>query len=118
MMINEGLPNFLVDSLKAQFKIKNKKIGILGMAYKQDIDDNRDSLSYKLGKLLRFNGANVYYSDEYIKDPTFVTKDNLIKECEIVILGVPHSAYKNLKIQPRTKVVDPWGIFNSEQKIL
>ena len=118
MMVNEGLPNFIVESLKAQFDIKKKKIGILGMTFKADIDDNRDSLSYKLGKLLRFNGAKVYYSDEYIEDPTFVIKEKLIKECEVVILGVPHTAYKTLKFPVRTKLVDPWGIFNSAQKIL
>ena len=52
MMINEGLPNFLVEQLKKEHDLTTKTVGILGMAFKADIDDIRDSLSYKLGKIL------------------------------------------------------------------
>lgn len=110
MMINEGLPNFIVDDLRKRHDLRNKKIGILGMAFKADIDDIRDSLSYKLGKILRFHGANVYYSDEFAKDPNFVPKDELIKECQIIIIGVPHSAYKAMEMPRGKEVVDLWGI--------
>ena len=48
------------------------------MAFKADIDDIRDSLSYKLGKVLRFHGAEVSYSDEFAQDPTFITKEQLV----------------------------------------
>ena len=59
MGINEGLPSFLVESLKQRHKLDETRVGILGMAFKADIDDIRDSLSYKLGKVLRFHGADV-----------------------------------------------------------
>jgi UDP-N-acetyl-D-mannosaminuronic acid dehydrogenase len=110
MMVNEGLPNYIVENLRHKNDIKNKKIGILGMAFKADIDDTRDSLSYKLGKILRFHGAKVSYSDEFAKDPTFISKTQLIKECEIIIIAAPHSAYKKLKIPKKLKVVDIWGL--------
>lgn len=110
MMINEGLPNFIVDTLKKRYDLADKKIGILGMAFKADIDDIRDSLSYKLGKILRFNGVNVYYSDEFAKDPTFVSKEKLIEECDIIIVAVPHSNYKGLIISNKSEVVDLWGV--------
>ncbi|MCL4417987.1 MAG: nucleotide sugar dehydrogenase [Actinobacteria bacterium] len=84
MMINEGLPGFIVDSLKRKYDLADKKIGILGMSFKADIDDIRDSLSYKLGKILRFNGAKVYYSDEFAKDSTFVSKQKLIEICDFL----------------------------------
>jgi UDP-N-acetyl-D-mannosaminuronic acid dehydrogenase len=80
------------------------------MAFKADIDDTRDSLSFKLGKILRFHGAKVFYSDEYVKDPTFITKEELIKECDIVIIGAPHTAYKKLKFPKRVELIDLWGI--------
>ena len=117
MLINEGLPNFLVNKLREKYDLSKTKVGILGMAFKADIDDIRDSLSYKLGKILRFHGAEVFYSDEYAKDPTFITKDKLIKESDIIIIGVPHSVYKGLKIRRRVKVVDLWGIMNGDKKI-
>src|SRR3989338_2893826 len=110
MMVNEGLPNFIVDNLRKKYDLSKTKVGILGMAFKADIDDIRDSLSYKLGKILRFHGAKVYYSDEYVKDSTFVSKEKLIKESEIIIIGVPHSAYKSVSIPKDKEVIDLWSI--------
>ncbi len=118
MMINEGLPNFLVDELKKKHEnLSQKKIGILGMAFKADIDDVRDSLSYKLGKILRFHGVEVYYSDEFAKNPDFVSKEELVWRSDIIIIGVPHSAYKDLKIPENTEVIDLWGITEKNNEI-
>lgn len=110
MLINEGLPGFLVENLKKRYNLTETKVGILGMAFKADIDDVRDSLSFKLGKILRFNGANVYYSDEFTQNPTFISKDELIKVCDVVIVAVPHSNYKGLSLPNNVEVVDLWGI--------
>jgi UDP-N-acetyl-D-mannosaminuronic acid dehydrogenase len=112
MMVNEGLPNYIVDNLRKKYDISRKRIGILGMAFKADIDDIRDSLSYKLGKILRFHGAEVYYSDEFAKDPTMVSKEHLVEVCDIIVVGVPHSQYKGLRISDEKEVVDLWGIVN------
>ncbi|MBI2135116.1 nucleotide sugar dehydrogenase [Candidatus Woesearchaeota archaeon] len=114
MMVNEGLPNFLVDELRKKHDLSKIKVGILGMAFKANIDDIRDSLSYKLGKILRFHGAKVYYSDEYVKDPTFVSKEKLIEESDIIIIGVPHSAYKGMAMPEKKEVVDLWGIIKTK----
>ncbi len=114
MMINEGLPNFVVEDLRQRYDLSKTSVGILGMAYKNDIDDIRDSLSYKLGKILRFHGAKVYYSDEYARDPTFVSKEELIESSDVVIIGVPHSAYKGLAIPEKTELIDLWGITESK----
>jgi len=110
MMVNEGLPNYIVESLRHKYDLTKKKIGILGMAFKADIDDTRDSLSYKLGKILRFHGAKVFYTDEYAKDPTFISKQELVKTCDVVIIGAPHSAYKKLTIPRKVEVIDVWGM--------
>jgi UDP-N-acetyl-D-mannosaminuronic acid dehydrogenase len=112
MTINEGLPNFLVDQLRRKMKLKGRKVGILGMAFKAESDDIRDSLSYKLGKILRFEGARVLYSDEYVKDSTFVSKAKLCRQAEVVIVGVPHKAYKRLRLRGGVELVDPWGIIS------
>ena len=110
MMVNEGLPNFIVDNLRKRHDLGKTKVGILGMAFKADIDDVRDSLSFKLGKILRFHGAKVYYSDEYAKNPDFVSKEELIKQSDVIIVAVPHSAYKNITIPKNKESVDLWGI--------
>lgn len=110
MMVNEGMPGFIVEDLRKRYDLSKMRVGILGMAFKADIDDTRDALSYKLGKILRFYGAKVYYSDEYVKDATFISKEELIRSSDIIIIGVPHSQYKGLVIPDKIKVVDLWGI--------
>jgi len=110
MSINEGLPNYLVDMISRRYTLSDTRVGILGMTFKADIDDIRDSLSYKLGKVLRFHGADVLYSDEYAKDPTFISKEELVARAQVVIVGVPHSAYKSLHVPPGIEVVDLWGV--------
>ena len=110
MAVNEGLPNFIVEQLSRRRQLAGLKVGILGMAFKADIDDIRDSLSYKLGKVLRFHGAEVSYTDEFATDPTFVTKEQLLATVDVVVVGVPHSAYKTLKVPETVEVVDVWGV--------
>jgi UDP-N-acetyl-D-mannosaminuronic acid dehydrogenase len=107
--INEGLPNFLVEQLARRFDLRKTRVGILGMAFKAESDDIRDSLSYKLRKLLRFHGARVYYSDEYVKDPTFVDKQTLVRNSDVIIVGVPHIAYRSLQLPADKQIVDLWS---------
>jgi UDP-N-acetyl-D-mannosaminuronic acid dehydrogenase len=109
MAINEGLPHFLVSQIARQRELHGCRVGILGMAFKAESDDIRESLSYKLGKLLRFAGARVLYSDEYARDPTFVSKEELIRQAEVVIIGVPHQAYQALTFRPEQMVVNVWS---------
>ncbi len=115
MMINEGFPNFIVRNLSKQYNLSQTKVGILGMAFKADIDDVRDSLSFKLGKILRFHGAEVFYSDEFAQNPDFVSKEKLVKLSEVIIVAVPHSAYKGLTIPAGKEVIDLWGITKQEK---
>ncbi len=112
--INEGLPNFIVEQLARRFDLRNKRVGILGMAFKAESDDIRDSLSYKLGKLLRFHGADVRYSDEYATDPTFVSKEELVASSDVVIVGAAHNTYRQLRIPAKTVVVDLWNVIPAD----
>ena len=116
MTINEGLPDFLVSQLMRTTKIGGRRIGILGMAFKAESDDIRDSLSYKLKKILEFQGAEVACSDEYVSDPRFVSKEALLQQSEVVIVGVPHDAYRGLPASPGQIVVDVWGILGTSMR--
>jgi UDP-N-acetyl-D-mannosaminuronic acid dehydrogenase len=113
MMINESMPNFIVDELSKKYDLSKKKVGILGMAFKADIDDIRDSLSYKLIKLLSFHSAKVSCSDEFVRDASFVSKEELIRDSDIIIVGTPHSAYKTISIPENIHLVDLWGIIQN-----
>ena len=67
----------MLKKLKEQYKskLKNKTIGVLGLAFKADIDDDRDSLSIKLINLIKKNKLKVVFSDEYIKHPKGISKE-------------------------------------------
>lgn len=108
MLVNEGLPIFLVDQMKQKLgSLKNKKIAILGMAFKANNDDTRASLSYKLKKILEIKMAKVLISDVYNKN--LLDFNAVIKQADGVILGVPHHEYLDLKIDK--PFVDCWGVW-------
>ena len=113
MLVNEGLPNFIIRHLKMQQELSSMRIGILGMAFKAEIDDPRESLSYKLRKILQYEAADVLCSDEYIHDPSFITAEQLIDRSQIIILGAPHKRYRTLAIPDDKKVVDIWNFFGN-----
>jgi UDP-N-acetyl-D-mannosaminuronic acid dehydrogenase len=108
MLVNEGLPNFILSRLKQRYPLCRMTIGIAGMAFKADSDDRRDSLSDKLLKILRLEAARVLCSDPYIRDPEFVEIDRLVEQSDLVVIGVPHRQYRHLRIDP-CKVVDVWN---------
>ena len=111
--INQNFPKFIYKKMLNKFKkkLKRKKIGILGMAFKSDIDDIRDSLSIDLWKYLKRKKINVLISDEFVKMENIINKKELIKKSDIIILGAPHSSYKNLKIPKDKFLIDTWGFF-------
>jgi len=108
MLVNEGLPNFVVKKLGEGRDTKKMTVGILGMAFKGDSDDKRESLAYKLKKICEVECKKVLCSDVYIKEEGFISASELIRKSDVVIIGAPHSEYRNLKI-PANKLVDVWG---------
>jgi UDP-N-acetyl-D-mannosaminuronic acid dehydrogenase len=109
MQVNEGLPAYIVSALERRYGgLEGKTVGILGMAFKAESDDPRASLSYKLRKLLGWAGARVVATDPYVKDDRLVTLDCVLAESDILILGAPHKAYRELHVGGRD-VVDVWG---------
>jgi UDP-N-acetyl-D-mannosaminuronic acid dehydrogenase len=111
MLVNEGLPNHIVATLKRRYGLKDKTVGILGMAFKADSDDKRQSLAYKLRKLLELEAKRVLCSDAYIREEGFIPAAELIRRSDVVVVAAPHKRYRALKI-PRTKVlVDVWNFY-------
>ena len=109
MLVNEGLPNFLVTQLEEKMggSLKGKKVGVMGLAFKADNDDIRESLSFKVKKLLEMKMAEVLVTDEFV--PGTMPLRKFVKEADGIILGVPHSAYKGLKL--KKPYVDCWGVW-------
>lgn len=111
MMVNEGLPLYLVERMERRFDLRSSTVGILGMAFKGDSDDIRSSLSYKLRRILRFKAAGVLCTDPFVSrehDPDLVPLEEVLGAADILVIGAPHSTYRGLK--PRQPTVDVWNI--------
>ena len=110
MLVNEGLPNFIVAQLRP-LDLASKTVAILGMAFKGESDDIRDSLSFKLKKLPEVEAEEVLCTDPYVPDPNLVPIEEALSRADIVVLGAPHSAYRNLHISSDKVVVDVWNFW-------
>ena len=115
MLINEGLPNFILSQLKSN-NLSTKTVAILGMAFKGDSDDSRDSLSYKLKKLLQLEAREVLCADPYVQDSSLVPAKEAVRRSDIIVLGAPHSVYRDLKIPSEKTVVDVWGFWTARER--
>lgn len=109
--INQNFPKKIYSKLQKKFglKLKNKNIGILGVAFKSEIDDTRDSLAIELYKLLKKKKLKVNISDDYVKMKNIIDKKELIKKSEILIIGAPHKSYKDIYIPKNKYLIDTWG---------
>ncbi|MDQ1485674.1 MAG: UDP-N-acetyl-D-mannosaminuronic acid dehydrogenase [Actinomycetota bacterium] len=109
MLINEGLPLYVIDRLERRFDLATMTVGILGMAFKAESDDIRSSLSYKLKKILQFKAESVLCTDPYVTvDPELVPLERVLAESQVLIVGAPHAAYRDL--EPTQPVADVWNV--------
>ena len=109
MLINEGLPGYIVDTLNNRRRLAGRTVGILGMAFKAESDDARSSLSYKLKKLALFKGATVLCTDPYVPDPQLLPLDEVLRRSDVLVVAAPHHQYRDLDLGDR-EVVDIWGV--------
>lgn len=109
MLINEGLPNFIIEQLKKTQDLHDLTVGVLGMAFKGESDDKRESLSYKLRKILEIEARNVLCSDVYIEAEDFVSAEELVDRSDVIIIGAPHKKYVGMDFKGKT-VVDVWNL--------
>ena len=108
MLINEGLPLYLVSRLEDRFDLAELRVGILGMAFKGGSDDSRDSLAYKLRKILTLKARETLCTDPYIADDRFLPLEDVLKRADLLVIAAPHPDYAELDTDK--PVVDMWGL--------
>jgi UDP-N-acetyl-D-mannosaminuronic acid dehydrogenase len=104
MMINEGLPYLLVQDIKRNYPLADMTVGVLGMAFKPNNDDPRDSLSYKLRKVLLLECRKVLCTDPYVCDSSLTPQAEVLEQADLIIVGTPHDCYRELTF--RQPVID------------
>jgi UDP-N-acetyl-D-mannosaminuronic acid dehydrogenase len=113
MHVNEGLVLQMVDDLRRAYDISKMTVGLLGMAFKAEIDDTRASLSYKLKRTLQTCAKAVLTTDPFVTtDPTILPFDQVVARSDILILCAPHSAYADADLKGKP-VVDVWGFLKN-----
>tara|TARA_Y100000310_G_C20681751_1_gene816394 strand:- start:1580 stop:2848 length:1269 start_codon:yes stop_codon:yes gene_type:complete len=108
--INESMPNYTVELLEKELgELKGVKIGVLGRAYKANVDDIRESPALKVIEILTEKGADISIFDPYVKKEGDVKDLNeLLENSDYIILVTDHKEFKNMdikKLQGRIKIV-------------
>jgi UDP-N-acetyl-D-mannosaminuronic acid dehydrogenase len=115
MLVNEGLPSHLIDLAIRDGDLSGATVGILGMAFKAESDDPRDSLSYKLRKLLALEARRVLCTDPFVQDPTLVPLETVLAEADVLFVATPHAAYRRLPPIEGKRVIDVWNCLQKPQ---
>lgn len=121
--INESIPLFLIKKVRERIKLENKKAVVLGLSFKAEIDDTRESLSFKVKKALEQSRAKVFLHDPYV--PGYQSDlDETLKGADLIFLATNHNFYKKLDIAKIKKLVskncvicDVWNIFKTNRII-
>ena len=121
--VNETVPHFLVEGVKRRLgTLSGRKVAVLGLAFKADTDDERDSLAHKLVRLLERELADVAIHDPHVATPTQPLKD-AVTGAEVVFVATNHSVFCSAQTlerigeyaSPECLVVDPWDCFGAAQ---
>jgi UDP-N-acetyl-D-mannosaminuronic acid dehydrogenase len=112
--VHETVPLFLVNGLKARLggSLRDRKVAVLGLTFKRDSDDVRDSLSYKLVRLLERELAHVARHDPHVPSDPFETA---VEGADAVVVATNHSSFEDLldRLPDGVVLVDPWNVTGS-----
>ncbi len=112
MLVNEGLPLYIVNKLEEKYDLSKMKVGILGAAFKSESDDIRESLSYKLKKILEFKASKVFMTDPHVTvDLDLIPLNEVIRDSDILILATPHTTYQ--EIITDKPIIDIWNVLGN-----
>jgi len=109
MLVNEAQPEHMVRWLKRRADLRKACVAILGMTFKADCDDTRDSLSFKLRKLLALEARKVIQHDPYYRDAQSVSLKQALSRADVIVVAVPHKEYRGLTVPRGKLVLDVWG---------
>jgi UDP-N-acetyl-D-mannosaminuronic acid dehydrogenase len=121
--VNEAVPLFLVEGIKRRLgELSSRKVAVLGLTFKRDTDDERDSLSPKLIRLLERELADVAVCDPHASTPTQPLAD-AVRGADVVIVATNHSAFEGAEAlrtiidgaSEDCLVVDPWNVLGTSQ---
>jgi UDP-N-acetyl-D-mannosaminuronic acid dehydrogenase len=116
--VHESMPLFLVEGLKRRLggSLRDCKVAVLGLTFKRDSDDLRDSLSAKVIRLLERELAHVSRHDPHVPDQS-EPLETALDGANAVLIATNHSAFEQLlpRLAGHALIVDPWNVTGSGQ---
>jgi UDP-N-acetyl-D-mannosaminuronic acid dehydrogenase len=113
MLVNEGLPLYIVSRLAGQYALADLTVGILGASFKAGSDDIRSSLAYKLKRILSFKAGRVLMTDPYVSvDPDLVPLERVLEDSDLLIVATPHPEYRS--VRTTKPVADVWNVLGTD----
>jgi UDP-N-acetyl-D-mannosaminuronic acid dehydrogenase len=111
--VHETVPLFIVKGLKSRLggSLRDLKVAVLGLTFKRDSDDVRDSLAYKLVRMLERELAHVARHDPHVPADS-EPLDAALDGADAVVVATNHSAFEGLleRLPEGTLLVDPWNV--------
>jgi UDP-N-acetyl-D-mannosaminuronic acid dehydrogenase len=121
--VHESVPLFVVEGLKRRMgTLSGRKVAVLGLAFKADTDDERDSLSHKLIRLLERELADVAVHDPHVSSPT-QSLGEAVLDADAIVVATNHSEFRGPEVlqaivdsaRSEAIVADPWNCFGTQQ---
>ena len=121
--VNESVPLFLVEGMKRRLGALNgRKIAVLGLAFKGNTDDERDSLAHKLVRLLERELADVAVHDPRVATPT-PPFEATVAGADAIVIAANHAEFLGSDVLHAVGalaggsalIVDPWNCFGAGQ---
>jgi UDP-N-acetyl-D-mannosaminuronic acid dehydrogenase len=134
--VNESVPLFLVEGIRRRLSptgtaaggaadlgsLSGRKVAVLGLAFKADTDDERDSLAHKLIRLLERELADVVAHDPHVATPTS-SFEEAVRDADVVVVAANHHEFREptalaaiaAAANADCLVVDPWNCWGAGQ---
>ena len=131
--VNERQPLSLLNAAARNCELAEAKVCIMGVGFKRDVDDLRDSLALKLAEQFIPRSQDVFFHDPFVKAPSIdlgltpiqkVEYEDVEKDADVLVVGANHTEYETLalrirgwKIKKPRLIIDIWNVTGFGQTI-